>query len=62
VALTLLVAVLFRLLWLFFPARRLVRPTHVGPSDNRVPYIGPPMERVELERMVQQDLASIPGR
>jgi hypothetical protein len=43
---------LFRLLCLFFPADppSLVRPTHVGPPGHRVPYIGPPMERAELER------------
>jgi len=46
---------LFRFLCLFFPAADppiLVRPNHVGPSGHRVRYIGPPMERAELERRV----------
>ena len=51
------VAVLCRLLFgflrLFVPADppSLVRPTHVGPPGNRIPYIGPPLEWAELERL-----------
>jgi len=51
------VAVLCRLLFgflrLFVPADppSLVRPTHVGPPGNRIPYIGPPQEWAELERL-----------
>ncbi|HYB36426.1 MAG TPA: hypothetical protein VEF72_12100 [Mycobacterium sp.] len=51
---TFLCRLLFRVLCLFFPADppSLVRPTHVGPPGNRVRYIGPPLERAELERLV----------
>lgn len=62
------VAVLCRLLFgflrLFVPADppNLVRPTHVGPPGNRVRYIGPPLERAEMERLVQPSLlGAVPG-
>jgi len=53
---------LFRFLCLLIPADppSLVRPTHVGPPGNRVRYIGPPLERAELERLAEQNLATNP--
>jgi hypothetical protein len=50
---TFLYRLLFRVLCWFFPADppSLVQPTHVGPPGNRVRYIGPALERAELEQM-----------
>jgi hypothetical protein len=47
---------LFRVLLLFKLADppSAVRPTHVGPPGNRVRYIGPPLERTELDRLVER--------